>query len=115
MIVTHTIADCRAERDKLGPIVLIPTLGALHAGHISLVEVAKKRPAKIAVSIFVNPTQFGPREDYERYPRPIESDLAKCRDAGVDLVFNPSQEEMYPPNFSADALVDIPSLNGILE
>jgi len=115
MIVTHTIAECRAEREKLGAIVLVPTMGALHAGHLSLVEAAKSRGGKIAVSIFVNPTQFGPREDFAKYPRPIESDLAKCRDAGVDLIFNPPEKEMYPANPGGDVLVHMPSLDGILE
>jgi pantoate--beta-alanine ligase len=116
MIITKTIADCRAQRQNLGRLVLVPTMGALHDGHLSLIEFAKRQPdSKVAVSIFVNPTQFGPREDYAKYPRPIESDLKKCEAAGVDMVFNPSQQEMYPPNFTAEALVDIPSLNGILE
>jgi pantoate--beta-alanine ligase len=116
MIITKTIAETRSERQNLGRLVLVPTMGALHDGHLSLIRIARQRPdSKVAVSIFVNPTQFGPREDYSKYPRPIESDLKKCESAGVDLVFNPTQEEMYPPGFTAEALVDIPSLNGILE
>jgi pantoate--beta-alanine ligase len=120
MIVTTTISGCRTERDKLGHLALVPTMGALHAGHISLIEIATKRAEHVAVSIFVNPTQFGPKEDFVRYPRPIEADLEKCREAGVDLIFNPSVEEMYPPGSAADAPadlvhLDIPPLTGMLE
>jgi pantoate--beta-alanine ligase len=115
MIVTQTIADCRRERQNLGRLALVPTMGALHSGHLSLIEVARQRADKVAVSIFVNPTQFGPREDFKKYPRPIESDLAKCRDAGVDLVLNPSESEMYPPNPAGDVNLDMPALSAVLE
>jgi pantoate--beta-alanine ligase len=115
MIVTHAISQARAERDKLGPLALVPTMGALHIGHLSLIEIARKRAPRVAVSIFVNPTQFGPREDFKKYPRPVEADLAKCRDAGVDLVFNPSADEMYPPPAPPDVHLDMPGLSGMLE
>ena len=114
MTVVKTIADARAERAKLGKLALVPTMGALHRGHLSLIEYAKQSAPFTAVSIFVNPTQFGPREDYTKYPRPIESDLEKCRELGVNLVFNPSPEEMYPPQLSP-VVIDLPHLTEVLE
>ncbi len=89
-------------------------MGALHAGHVSLIDLAHEHDAAVAVSIFVNPTQFGPREDYNRYPRPIEQDLAKCEAAKVDFVFLPDAEEMYRPGL-ADIVVDLPQLTSVLE
>jgi pantoate--beta-alanine ligase len=114
MIVSRTIAECRAERRKLGRVALVPTMGALHAGHLSLIEIAKMRAEHVIVSIFVNPTQFGPTEDFTKYPRPIEQDLARCEEAGVDLIFNPSADEMYRPGVP-DVIVDLPSLSTVLE
>lgn len=81
-------------------IGLVPTMGCLHEGHLSLIDIAKERADKVIVSIFVNPAQFGPNEDYARYPRELESDLEKCRARGADIVFNPSVEEIYPDGYS---------------
>lgn len=114
MIVLHTIAEARAHRAKLGEIAFVPTMGALHAGHMSLVEIARQHAPHVAASIFVNPTQFGPREDFGKYPRSTEADLKKCEQAGVDFVFAPSTEEMYRPGL-LDIVIDLPSLTGVLE
>jgi pantoate--beta-alanine ligase len=78
------------------PIAFVPTMGALHAGHGRLIEEAHNGSASVAVSIFVNPTQFNQSEDFDRYPRPLDADLAFCEARGVDLVFVPTREEMYP-------------------
>ncbi len=114
MKVLHTIAEVRAERARGGPLGFVPTMGALHAGHLSLVEAARGRAPAVAVSIFVNPTQFGRGEDLSKYPRPIESDLAQCAAAGVDWVFHPPAEEMYPPG-GPDVVIDLPKLDDVLE
>jgi len=84
--VRSLVSSARSEGSKIG---LVPTMGALHVGHISLIETAVKDCDFVVVSIFVNPTQFGPDEDFEKYPRPLEADLEICREAGVDVVFAP--------------------------
>src|SRR5687768_12110806 len=114
MKVIKTIKEARAARAKLDDLALVPTMGALRAGHISLMASARRHAGTVGVSIFVNPTQFGPKEDFQKYPRPIEEDLKKCERAGVDWVFNPSTEEMYRESVP-DVFVDIPSLTSVLE
>lgn len=112
--VVHTIPDCRAACLGLSSLGFVPTMGALHAGHQSLVDHARRHARHVAVSIFVNPTQFGPHEDFTRYPRPIEQDLEMCRSAGVDVVCVPGVAEMYPDD-AAKVLIDIPALTSVLE
>src|SRR5688572_17185967 len=114
MNVLTTIAETRAERAKLGRLALVPTMGALHAGHLALIDLARRRAPHVAVSIFVNPTQFGHNEDFNRYPRPLEDDLLKCQTNGVDFVFAPPVEVMYPPG-AVDCVVDLPVLSTVLE
>ena len=114
MEIVKTIEDARALRSRLGRLALVPTMGALHAGHLSLIAHARNNAPHVAASIFVNPTQFGPKEDYTKYPRPIEEDLEKCEKAGVDFVFQPAADEIYPPGLP-DIVVDLPSLSSVLE
>ncbi len=111
MNTLETVNDCRHFRKEMGSeaLVLVPTMGALHKAHLSLIELAKKQGGKVVVSIFVNPLQFGPSEDYYRYPRPLEADLEKCRKAGVDAVFVPSAELIYPEGQDALTLVIPPA------
>jgi pantoate--beta-alanine ligase len=95
--VARTRAELAAARATLGPTVaLVPTMGALHEGHRSLLRRAREVADQTVVSIFVNPLQFAPGEDLDRYPRPLEADLAMCADEGVALAFVPSRAEMYP-------------------
>jgi len=104
MNIVAGIREVRAWRASAPePLGLVPTMGFLHAGHISLVERARRENASVAASIFVNPTQFGPKEDLTRYPRDLPRDLRLLEDAGCDLVFAPEVAEMYPPG--ADTLV----------
>ncbi len=95
--VRAAVLEARRRGKRIG---LVPTMGSLHAGHVSLVRAARAENAFVVVSIFVNPTQFGPGEDYAAYPRAMEKDLHVCRDEGVDLLFAPQADEMYPEGFA---------------
>ncbi len=99
LVISEIEPARRAIRDaqRRGKTVgLVPTMGALHEGHLSLIEAARERCAAVAVTIFVNPAQFGPSEDLDAYPRPLETDLAVCERTGADIVFTPMTETMYP-------------------
>lgn len=113
MQVLPTIAQVREARRAIGPLGFVPTMGFLHAGHLSLVERAKAECGAVAVSIFVNPTQFGPNEDLSRYPRDMDRDLRLLREAGVDFVFTPEPPEVYPQGFEAS--IDMGGVTRVLE
>jgi pantoate--beta-alanine ligase len=102
--------QARAEGRVVG---FVPTMGALHAGHLSLVEAARRDASPVVVSVFVNPKQFGPREDLATYPRPLEDDQVQLDRMGVDFLFAPSVEEMYPPGFRT--AVNVEGLSDRLE
>ena len=106
-----TIAGLREfTRDAPRPLGLVPTMGALHAGHLALVAAARAECASVVATIFVNPTQFGPAEDLARYPRPLAEDLAALEAAGVAAAFVPSVEEMFPAGAATTIHVDGPAL-----
>jgi pantoate--beta-alanine ligase len=99
----RAIAVVRARGKSVG---LVPTMGALHTGHVTLIQAAREECEFVAVSIFVNPSQFGPTEDLASYPRPFERDVQLCDDEGVNLIFHPTPEIMYPPSFQTWVTVD---------
>src|SRR6266404_8444081 len=115
--VARTVAGLREAvggwRDKGERVGLVPTMGALHRGHLALVAAAREQCARVVASLFVNPKQFGPREDFAAYPRDEAADLAKFREGGVDLVFAPSVGEMYPGGFAT--AVQVAGLSEALE
>ena len=115
MIVARPIADIRDELASArgGSIGLVPTMGALHGGHLALLRAARTENDTVAMSLFVNPAQFGDEADLARYPRDEERDLALAAEAGVDLVFAPAVEELYPPGHQT--WVEVEQLGAILE
>ncbi|ACI92885.1 pantoate--beta-alanine ligase [Afipia carboxidovorans OM5] len=100
-------------RKRHASVALVPTMGALHDGHISLVRLAKRRANKVVVSIFVNPTQFAPHEDYGSYPRTWKTDAAKLATEGVDLIWNPDAALMYPEGFATSIHLEGPATAGL--
>ena len=107
------LAEMRSAAGKLREegkrLAFLPTLGALHAGHVSLIRLARESADVVIVSAFVNPLQFGPSEDFVKYPRTVSSDAAACEQAGVDILFTPSTEEMLPRGFSTQVLEEMVS------
>ncbi|NYJ06079.1 pantoate--beta-alanine ligase [Petropleomorpha daqingensis] len=113
--VAESVAELRRLRAELpGPVALVPTMGALHEGHRTLVRSARKQAGSVVVSVFVNPTQFGPGEDFDRYPRTWDADLDALAEEGADVVFHPPVEEVYPPG-SVGVTVDPGPLGSVLE
>jgi pantoate--beta-alanine ligase len=117
MQILRTVADLRrwsrTEHAAGRTVGLVPTMGALHAGHASLIQTAAKGCDRVAVSIFVNPTQFGPNEDYDRYPRSFEADCQLAEASGAQVVFAPAVEEIYPA--SAATFVEVEGLSNRLD
>lgn len=117
----RTITDTEAIRGHVGharsrgaTVALVPTMGDLHEGHLALVTAGRQRADVLVASIFVNPLQFGPQEDFQNYPRALEQDAVKLDGAGVDLLFAPTTEVIYPRGLAATTRVEVPELTGIL-
>ena len=115
MWVAETVSTLQQYRAQLdGTVALVPTMGALHQAHVEHMRVAKRMAKHVIVSIYVNPMQFGPDEDFERYPRPVAKDLATCRAESVSGVFCPANGQMYPSS-NLPVQIDVPQLGSILE
>jgi pantoate--beta-alanine ligase len=116
-MIVRTVPALRRALDSLrakkATTALVPTMGALHDGHVSLVRLAKRRAAKLIVSIFVNPTQFAPSEDFGSYPRTWKADVAKLAAEDVDLIWNPDVKTMYPDGFATRILTEGPATVGL--
>jgi pantoate--beta-alanine ligase len=112
-MIVHTVPALRRALDNLrarkATTALVPTMGALHDGHVSLVRLAKRRAKRVIVSIFVNPTQFAPSEDFSSYPRTWQADVAKLTAENVDLIWNPGVKTMYPDGFATKILTEGPA------
>jgi pantoate--beta-alanine ligase len=118
----ETISDIATVRERVSGwhkagerVAFVPTMGNLHAGHISLIEVARKRGDRFVASIFVNPMQFGPNEDFAHYPRTPQKDESMLREAGCDLMFMPDVAEIYPEGLEHSTRVTVPELSGLLD
>lgn len=109
--VREAVASARGRGLRIG---LVPTMGALHAGHLELIKACRASAGLVVVSIFVNPTQFGPNEDFAKYPRTFDDDLQKCAETAVDLVFVPGESAIYPHG-SRSTFVEVPGLSDVLE
>ncbi len=118
MIVVSTVSDLRREiqnvRRASKRVGFVPTMGNLHAGHLKLIDVVRERADFTVASIYVNPLQFGPQEDFASYPRTPEEDRQALTEAGADLLFMPTTEEMYPRGMHAQTVVEVPELSNIL-
>ena len=106
-------AQIRLWREAGESVALVPTMGALHAGHIALVQLAKTRAQRVVATIFVNPTQFAPNEDFSKYPRTLEADVAKLADVGADAAYHPGPEDMYPVGFCTTISLRGPATAGL--
>ena len=119
MLTEHTVAELRQRikrwRDIHQRVALVPTLGNLHAGHLALVKRAHELAERVVVSIFVNPMQFGPKEDFGAYPRTPEADRLQLAVNSVDLLFTPEVDEVYPGGVENVSRVEVPALSGILD
>ncbi|HEU4627669.1 MAG TPA: pantoate--beta-alanine ligase [Steroidobacteraceae bacterium] len=118
----ETVTTTAAVRERVNRwhregerVAFVPTMGNLHAGHISLIELARQRGDRFVASIFVNPMQFGPNEDYAQYPRTPQKDEAMLAEAGCDLMFMPDVAEIYPRGFDHSTRVTVPELSGLLD